>query len=182
MAVKTFTNGEVLTSSDTNTYLANSGLVYIKSQTIGSAVASVAVSDAFSSTYDSYFVSITDVTVSANQPALRVTLGATATGYLYAGFYIALTSGTLSSVSSGATTFWIFADAGNATAGSYAFTLHSPNLAKRTFMTSQNCSTAWSTVYNGTLNNNDQYTAFTLAPSAGTLTGGTIRVYGYRKA
>jgi hypothetical protein len=38
MAIKTFTTGEVLTASDTNTYLANSGLVYVKSQTIGSGV------------------------------------------------------------------------------------------------------------------------------------------------
>ena len=29
MAVKTFTTGEVLTAADTNTYLANSGLVYV---------------------------------------------------------------------------------------------------------------------------------------------------------
>ena len=29
MAIKTFTTGEVLTASDTNTYLANSGLVYV---------------------------------------------------------------------------------------------------------------------------------------------------------
>jgi hypothetical protein len=28
MAIKTFTTGEVLTASDTNTYLANSGLVF----------------------------------------------------------------------------------------------------------------------------------------------------------
>lgn len=52
MAIKTFTTGEVLTASDTNTYLANSGLVFVKSQTIGSAVTSVTVSDAFSATYD----------------------------------------------------------------------------------------------------------------------------------
>jgi hypothetical protein len=30
MAIKTFTTGEVLTAADTNTYLANSGLVYVK--------------------------------------------------------------------------------------------------------------------------------------------------------
>ena len=54
MAVKTFTT-EVLTSADTNTYLANSGLVYVKSHTITSG-ASVVVTDAFSSTYDNYLI------------------------------------------------------------------------------------------------------------------------------
>ena len=58
MAIKTFTTGEVLTAADTNTYLANSGLVYVKSQTIGSAVSSVNVTSAFSSTYDNYVITL----------------------------------------------------------------------------------------------------------------------------
>ena len=55
MAVKTFTT-EVLTSADTNTYLANSGLVYITSTTIGTGVSSVTLSSVFSATYDNYRV------------------------------------------------------------------------------------------------------------------------------
>ena len=35
MAVKTFSTGEVLTASDTNTYLNNGGLVYITSTIFG---------------------------------------------------------------------------------------------------------------------------------------------------
>ena len=58
MAIKTFTTGEVLTAADTNTYLANSGLVLVKSQTIGTGVASVTISDAFSTTYDNYRITI----------------------------------------------------------------------------------------------------------------------------
>jgi hypothetical protein len=54
MAIKTFTTGEVLTASDTNTYLANAGLVYVKSQTIGTGVSSVIVSDCFTTDYDNY--------------------------------------------------------------------------------------------------------------------------------
>jgi hypothetical protein len=34
MAVKTFTAGEVLTAADTNTYLANAGLVYVSSAAV----------------------------------------------------------------------------------------------------------------------------------------------------
>jgi hypothetical protein len=34
----------------------------------------------------------------------------------------------------------------------------------------------------GFLNNTTSYTAFTFTPSSGTLTGGTIRVYGYRNS
>jgi hypothetical protein len=31
----------------------------------------------------------------------------------------------------------------------------------------------------GMLNNTTSYTAFTITPSSGTMTGGTVRVYGY---
>ena len=37
MAIKTFTTGEVLTASDTNTYLANAGLVYVSAGTFSNA-------------------------------------------------------------------------------------------------------------------------------------------------
>lgn len=52
MAVKTFTTGEVLTAADTNTYLANSGLVYITTATLSSTATNVA--NCFSSTYKRY--------------------------------------------------------------------------------------------------------------------------------
>ena len=39
MAIKTFTTGEVLTAADTNTYLANSGLVYVASGTVAANTA-----------------------------------------------------------------------------------------------------------------------------------------------
>jgi hypothetical protein len=60
MAIKTFTTGEVLTASDTNTYLANSGLVYIKEVTLtGTAVN---ITSCFSATYDAYRIIISNLT------------------------------------------------------------------------------------------------------------------------
>jgi hypothetical protein len=52
MAIKTFTTGEVLTAANTNTYLANSGLVTVG----GGSFTNVASFDitGFSSTYDMY--------------------------------------------------------------------------------------------------------------------------------
>ena len=57
MAVKTFTS-TTLSASDTNTYLANSGLVYVASTTF-SASSGVEMSNCFSSTYDNYEVHTT---------------------------------------------------------------------------------------------------------------------------
>lgn len=53
MAIKTFTTGEVLTASDTNTYLANAGLVYV-AQTTFSAASTVQFTNCFNSTYRNY--------------------------------------------------------------------------------------------------------------------------------
>ena len=58
MAIKTFTTGEVLTSSDTNTYLANSGLVYITQATLTGA--SINIQGCFSATFDSYLLQFTN--------------------------------------------------------------------------------------------------------------------------
>ena len=55
MAIKTFTTGEVLTASDTNTYLANAGLVYIAATT-ASAQTTIAIDNCFTTTYAHYFI------------------------------------------------------------------------------------------------------------------------------
>ena len=59
MAVKTFTS-TTLTASDTNTYLANSGLVYITSATATSGTTLV-LDNIFSATYRNYRIIIDDV-------------------------------------------------------------------------------------------------------------------------
>ena len=64
MAVKTFTTGEVLTASDTNTYLANAGLVYITQATLAAA-ATVNVDNCFSSTYTNYVIKLWEIDTSA---------------------------------------------------------------------------------------------------------------------
>jgi hypothetical protein len=131
MAIKTFTTGELLSSSDTNTYLANSGLVYVTSATIGTAVSSVAVANAFSATYDNYKI-VAHGGIGNTFQAISMTLTGAATSYyqiLASGNYIGSVAGTI--------------------AGYHAQTT--------------------------------AYTGFTIA-TAGTMTGGTITVYGYRKA
>jgi hypothetical protein len=80
MAIKTFTTGELLSSSDTNTYLANSGLVYVTSATIGTAVSSVAVANAFSATYDNYKI-VAHGGIGNTFQAISMTLTGAATSY-----------------------------------------------------------------------------------------------------
>lgn len=67
MSIKTFTTGEVLTAADTNTYLANAGLVYIKTATVTNATDSgTAFRSIFTSTYDAYRIVCHTLTAHTN--------------------------------------------------------------------------------------------------------------------
>ena len=184
----TYTAGEILTSADMNdvSTLGNyQGLFHVKTQTIGSGVSSVTVSSAFSSDFDDYLVAVNTV-VSANQPNLGLRMGATASGYAYAGNYQNFTGGAVTVDTTTTATYWNIGACGNGTTGSgrvdFHTTVKSPQLAQQTFYIAHNGSLAWTNSYTGYLNNTTQYTALTILPSSGTLTGGTVRIYGYRNS
>lgn len=156
-------------------------LVLISATTIGNAVASVTVSNAFSSTYDNYRITISGGVASGNAD-LALQLGATTTGY-YAGYNKVQysTSGATASSNNNAANF---TQVGVGTTDSLHanFDLLAPNLAKNTNIFGGfgvNLTGSVSVLFGGFVNNTTQYTAFTIIASAGTLTGGTIRVYGY---
>jgi len=183
MAIKTFTSGEVLTAADTNTYLANSGLVYITQATIGSGVSSVTVSNAFSSTYDSYKVIVNGGVGSAAQ-AINLRLGASATGYYsvtpvfpYAGGAV-----TNNNVNNGVS--WTFAGVSTTVDNNMIFDIIQPFATKVTSVTGSYINPSAGAIagsFMGFHDNASSFSAFTLIVT-GTMTGGTITVYGYRKA
>ena len=159
----------------------NSAFVLISTTTIGTTVASVTVSSAFSSTYDNYKIIISGGAAStAGQFGLK--FGATATGY-YAGItQVTYSSATGASFSDNNAASFAGIGYGNTNGLIATIEVTSPNLAKNTFVASQharNGTGAQSQVYIGFLNDTTQYTAFTITPASGTLTGGEIRVYGY---
>jgi hypothetical protein len=182
MSVKTFTT-EVLTSADTNTYLANSGLVYVKSQTVGIAVTSVTVSSAFSTDYDSYKIMYSGGTVSAGTD-IELTIGGSVTAYYGFMTYGVVTSNTVNGAARNNTASFPWVGGGGAGQASFAnVELMGPFQA------------AYTKIRNGSYQNGDNYgtmqgehrvatsyTSFILAVLTGTMTGGTITVYGYRKA
>ena len=168
------------------TAVGNSGLVYITSATIGSGVSTVPVANAFSTTYDNYLIQVINTVVSANQPNLAIQMTGTTSGYHYAGFYQSFASATMTGDVTTTGTYFPLGACGNGTAGGGRATMDvvvkSPQVAQATFFSSQNASLNWNTSYTGHMNNSTQYTGFTILPSSGNLTGGTIAVYGYRKA
>jgi len=180
MAVKTFTTGEVLTAADTNTYLNNGGLVYIKSQTIGTAVASVAVTSAFSADFDNYVITVSGGAGSTNM-SLKLQLGATVTNYALTLSYSNYTSTPLA-VGSTTDTAFTYAGSGTSTSLGMYCTLQNPYLAEHTFVQGATANGSFAGTMSGYLPTTTSYTDFTIITSTGTMTGGTIRVYGMRQA
>jgi len=158
-----------------------SGLTLVKSQVIGSAVASVTVTGAFSSTYDAYKIVISGGVGSANC-SLLMTLGSTASNYYWINHLTTYSTGADTSATGNNTSSWAVGGANTNTIYSN-IELMGPNLAKNTIFQGgfgySNSLTQAASSMSGILNDSTQYTAFTLTPNSGTLTGGTIRVYGY---
>lgn len=158
------------------------GLRLVKKQTIGSAVASVQVTSAFSATYESYKILIIGGAGSQTS-SLHMQLGATTSNYKWAIGYIPYTTGTPGSYSaSGGTTGAKFLDLGGMSTASASFNvdLHNPFASKQTMMVTQYGVTDLGSVWGaGTQQSTTSFTDFTITTGAGTITGGTIYVYGY---
>ena len=101
------------------------GLVFIKSHTIGSAVTTVTVTDAFSSTYDNYLITVTNGVGTADTD-LALRLGATSTGY-YSGSQRVNFSGTPSNSNDSNAAAWLQAGRVSGNYLSMNCNLFSPN-------------------------------------------------------
>jgi len=183
-------DGQVVYETDNNRVMAYdgsswetvgpTGLVLVSTTTIGSAVSSVTVSNAFSATYDNYKIIVVGGAGSTSAP-LYLTLGATATGYYYAGFNCSWT-GTSSFDNGSNAVKWMV---GRQTTDllDANFELLNPYASDQTVYVGSFAQVRtdgyWHT-FGGYLNNTTSYTDFTIAPSTGTMTGGEIRVYGYK--
>ena len=187
MAVKTFTTGEVLTASDTNTYLANSGLVYIS--TVTANTATIAVDNVFTSTYTSYRVVIQfeNVTLTGSY-FLRLRAGGTAvaTGYYYGG-YTYFYDGTAPGLTSGNNVAGL--PVGVHTAGGFrrgaTVDIICPQIAENTtFIANAACgfSNYIRQDVTGVLANTNAYDGFQLTQDSGGTIDAIVTVYGYRKA
>jgi hypothetical protein len=156
------------------------GLVLISTTTIGTTVSSVTVTGAFSSSYDNYKIIVGGGTSSV-QESLLLSLGATVTGY-YAGIVGAIYSTAAVDLGSRNNAASWTIGATNTNGMGASLDLIAPNLAKNTFifgMRAINGTGNAGGIHSGFLNNTTQYTDFTLSTGSGTLTGGTIKVYGY---
>lgn len=178
----TYTQTQISSLLDAKSPVSTTGLVLISSTTIGSAVSSVVVNNAFSASYENYKIMINGGTSSADT-YLKMTLGATVTGYYFSELYrtYAGTSGA-DNLANGA-----YLAAGNARSNGLIVNLEmlNPFLSTRTSFSQINGTVisganGYMSIQAGFLDNATSYTGFTITPNTGTLTGGTIKVYGYK--
>ena len=172
------------TTAQMNTAItAGVGLVPILTQTIGTAVSSVVVTNAFSSTYDNYKILISGGAASANTD-IDLKLGASATGYYYGRSAIVYSSGSQSNFNGNNVSSFIGGiGKGESTGLHLVADLISPFLAKNTIVASyfiDGRTDGFAGYYAGFHNSAVSYSDLTVTSPSGTMTGGTIRVYGYK--
>lgn len=183
------TNGQVLIADSTAATglkwgASTSGLTLVKQQTIGTGVSSVAVSSAFSSTYDNYRVEIS-FTSGNFTGDIYFRFGSVITGYYGNNIDMSPNSATVTGASINNADSIPLCLINQTNGGNVSMDIMSPNLAKRSsihaagvgFNTTGN-SQRWTNAYE---NSNTQHTAFTVLVG-NTLTGGEIRVYGYQNS
>jgi hypothetical protein len=155
------------------------GLRLVKKQVVGSGVSSVTVTDAFSATYENYKIIYNGGTSSAQTTTL-MRLGASTSTY-YGGFaYVNWSTGAVAGAGTNNGSSWNFAGGLDINAVALNVDIQSPFLAKYTMMNANavNYGTNKGT-YVASHETATSYTSFSLTPNTGTMTGGTIWVYGY---
>ena len=158
------------------------GLELAKSQTVGSGVSSVTVSNCFSLMYDAYKIVVSGIATDSLSSRGRIQIGSSSShrwSLMYSSY-----NGSFSNLSGSSSTHidYLFR-----TSGSYSLNGHvdvvAPFLTQQTQIgPSAYADSGAAGVTLGVVEDNTSHTGITFSCAAGTMTGGTIRVYGYRNS
>lgn len=192
-------NGQVIYETDTGktqvwngsawVMLTNSsappGLELIKTVTVGSGATSVSVSSVFSSTYDNYLVTCAGMTSNVDGYGLKIKLNNTSGSTYYASImYMTMGASTITGGNDNGVDKGMFVafSGGNSSVG-FSAIIYSPYNSVYTPLTFESSNQAYIASGGCIDKNAASHTGFTLNSYDGaTMTGGTIRVYGYRNS
>jgi hypothetical protein len=185
MSIKSFTTGEVLTAADTNTYLANSGLVYVTQQSFGGATA-LNIDNCFTTSFTHYLIQINVVpSASCTMHYLLRSSGTTnaANNTVTTGFYQTTGVATLNGDTQAAATYAKLAFNENDYGGAINLWLFNPQTATTTFGYATSNSNNFPSTYNFIHKTSSQYDGIRFTSSTGTITfNGQVRIYGSRQS
>ena len=174
-----FVSGEVLTAAQMNSV----GLWLIKTQTVGTTVSSVAVTSVFSSDFENYRVIYTGG-LGSTTDYLKLSLGSATAAYYGSLFGSAYATGTTIGLGVNNQASFLYTGLMTSTYAMLSVDIFQPNLVKNTFIKSDwgfNLTGTGYSMFAGEHSALTAHTGFTITPTSGTLTGGTISIYGYRK-
>jgi hypothetical protein len=169
--------------------LGSGALALVKSQVIGTAVSTVAVTGAFSSTYRNYKVIISGGSISGAGNPVSIQLGPSSVGAYNTSYYMNFiynnySSNSVAGAVSNNTSAWTQMLYPGSNGYHAEFELLSPQAAYRTGLKGTRFDLASAGIagpITGFHDSVNQFTDFSLLPTGGnTLTGGTIYVYGYK--
>lgn len=166
-----------VTSAGGTSATASGGVV-----TIGTSNTSVTVSSVFSTTYDNYKIILSGGTTNTTDATLSLRLGSTATGYYLAQSGVNYSGATASLASTNNDAYWLYVGRCITSGNNINIDVCAPFLTNLTFITGAVANLNTGRMFAGYLNNTTSYTAFTVQVDSATITGGTIRVYGYRNS
>jgi hypothetical protein len=178
MPVPDFSPGEVLTAAAMDSI----GLWLVKTQTVGAGVASVSVLNAFNNDFVNYRVVYDQVVCTVSDTTVFVRPGgdATAASYNSGGYFVLYSGSGVGYLNAVAIDGGIGIGITSTVNMSGAFDIYNPNIAARTRAMGMWSGDAYAGQYGGVHTVATAYTSFDFRVAAGTMTGGTIRVYGYR--
>jgi hypothetical protein len=174
-----FSSGAVLTAAQMNSV----GLWLVKTETIGINRSDVIVTGAFSSDFDHYKIIVQVNSIAAGGPYMTLQMGSTTTGYYWGAPVVNYAASTASAISTNNGTSWNRLGPGGTAGMAGVYELLNPFKNENTIITGTYADPATggsAGVGSGYLNDTTSYTAFTVGVTSSTMTGGTIKVYGYR--
>ena len=166
---------------DTTVAGLGGGLTLISSTAIGSGVSSVTVSNVFSSSYINYRVVISAVDF-ANISNIRLQFNGSTTDHYGSQYYDSYGGGSTGTdrVNNGASILVGVTAQNNDTHTS--FDIYAPNLANYTGLSGTYNGGGYQGWFGGLQATTTQFTGFNIIAGSGTMTGGTIKVYGYQNS
>ena len=170
------------------TAVGNSGLVYVTSATIGTGVSSVVLTNCFNSTYENYRLVVNITSNSSSNSSLTLRMrdsgGTDSTSNYFFGFIYAIPStGAVSSAGNTSGSYYDYAvNCLGTSGGGASIDILKPFLAQVTVFTGGSPRGDLVGSTSGYHNVGSSYVSLSLTSGGGTVTGGTVAVYGYRKA
>lgn len=164
---------------NTAAYMNSIGLWLVKTQTVAAspAVSSVTVTDAFSADYDNYRIIFTGLNTTAGYSLYMSFNNRTGTTYATGGRYTNYGAASGDGTSATDTGFWLGVMGTN---HSGVIDVYRPATANPCSISMISTSATYGNTGNGYNSVSAASTSFTMFPAYGTISGGTIRVYGYR--